>query len=62
MPAKSITKSQSEIYLDTLKGLQTLLEMQQMLIVQAIGQLGESPAAPQKPKPRPAAGKKHKNV
>ena len=59
MPAKSITKSHRETYLETLKGLQTLVEMQQMLILQAIGQLGQ-PAAPPKRKPRSTAGKKRR--
>ena len=60
MPAKSTTKSHRETYLETLKGLRTLVEMQQVLIVQAIGQLGQPAAAPKKPKSRSAPGKKNR--
>ena len=62
MPAKSITKSHREACLETLKGLQTLVEMQQMLIFQAIEQLGQPAAAPRKPKSRSAAGKKNRTA
>ncbi len=62
MPAKSITKSHREAYLETLKGLQTLVEMQHVLILQAIEQLGQ-PAGPlQKPKSRSAARKKNRTT
>ncbi|MDP6546970.1 MAG: hypothetical protein QGH60_23590 [Phycisphaerae bacterium] len=54
MPAKNTTKSHHEACLETLKGLQTLVEMQQMLILQAIGQLGLPAGALQKPKSRSA--------
>ena len=50
MSAKSITKSRRKACLETLKGLQTLVEMQQMLILQAIAQLGLPDGTPQKPK------------
>jgi len=62
MPAKSITKSQRQACLETLKGLQTLVEMQQMLILQAIGQLGQLAGAPQESKSRPTAGKKSRTA
>ena len=62
MPAKSITKSHRETYLETLKGLQTLVEMQQVLILQAIGQLGQPAGTPRKPKSGSAAGKKRRTV
>ncbi|MDP6635277.1 MAG: hypothetical protein QGG42_10290 [Phycisphaerae bacterium] len=41
MPAKNTAKTHRKACLETLKGLQTLMEMQQMLILQAIEQLGE---------------------
>gem|GEM_PF-2246198 len=52
MPAKSTTKSQRKACLDTLRGLQTLVEMQQMLILQAIGQLSQPDSTPRKSKSR----------
>jgi len=62
MPAKSTTKSQRQACLETLKGLQTLVEMQQMLILQAIGQIGQPPEVLQKPKSRSTAGNKNRNA
>jgi hypothetical protein len=55
MPAKTITKSERQACLETLKGLQTLVEMQQVLILQAIGQFGQPAGPQQRPKPRSAA-------
>ena len=54
MPAKTIEKSDRQACLETLKGLQTLVEMQQMLILQAIGQLSQPNNPVKKPKPRSA--------
>ena len=62
MSAKSITKSRRKACLETLKGLQTLVEMQQMLILQAIGQIGQPAEVRQKPKSRSTAGKKNRNA
>ena len=62
MPAKSITKSHREACLETLKGLQTLVEMQQMLILQAIGQIGQPAEVLQKPRSRSTAGKKNRTA
>jgi len=62
MPAKNITKSHSEACLETLKGLQTLVEMQQLLILQAIGQLSLPVGAAQKSKSRPTADKKSRTA
>ena len=62
MPAKSIRKSHREVCLETLKGLQTLVEMQQVLIAQAIGQLGQPAGAPRKPKSRSAARKRNRTA
>jgi len=62
MAAKRIKKSHRGAYLETLKGLQTLVEMQQMLILQAIGQLEQPAGAPRKPKSRSAAGKKDRTA
>jgi hypothetical protein len=39
MPARKTTKDCREVCLETLKGLRTLVEMQQVLILQAIEQL-----------------------
>jgi hypothetical protein len=62
MPAKTITKPQRQACLETLKGLQTLVEMQQMLILQAIGQLSLPTGAAQKSKSRPTADKKSRTA
>jgi len=43
-------KSQRQVYLETLKGLQTLVEMQQTVIAEAMEKLSG--------RPRPPAGKK----
>ena len=59
MPAKNTTKSHRQDCLETLKGLQTLVDMQQMLILQAIGQLGQPIKAAQKPKPQSVARKRN---
>ena len=44
MSTKSITKADCEAYLETLKGLKTLVDMQQTLILQAIGRIDKSAA------------------
>jgi len=62
MPVKSATKSHREACLETLKGLQTLVEMQQMLILQAIGQIGQTAEVLQKPRSRSTADKKSRTA
>jgi len=62
MPVKSTTKSRREACLETLKGLQTLVEMQQMLILQAIGQIGQTAEVLQKPRSRSTADKKSRTA
>jgi hypothetical protein len=57
MPTKNLTKAHRKTCLETLQGLQTLVEMQQMLIVEAIGQLDKPDGAGKKTKPRPTARK-----
>lgn len=62
MSAKSVTKSNREVYLDTLQGLQTLIEMQQTLILQAIDQLDKPLAASKESKSRSGSGRKRRRV
>jgi hypothetical protein len=62
MPTKTIEKSDREACLETLKGLQTLVEMQQMLILQAIGQLSQPSNPTQKPKPRSASRRRKRTA
>ncbi|MCP4376860.1 MAG: hypothetical protein GY794_11870 [bacterium] len=60
MSTKSTDTRHHKTCLDTLKGLQTLVEMQQMLILQAIEQFSEStkPTKKNKPRSKSTAGKK----
>jgi len=54
MPAKKTAKDYREACLETLRGLRTLVEMQQTLILQAIEQLDNA-------KTRPTRGKKSRS-
>ena len=58
MPARDITKTTQEAYLETLKGLRTLVEMQQMLIAEAIGRFDKPIGAVKITKPRSSSRKK----
>jgi hypothetical protein len=57
MSAKT-TATHNKTCLDTLKGLQTLVEMQQALILQAIEQFSKPAEPPQKPTSKSTAKKK----
>ena len=58
MTIKKLTKTNGKTCLETLKGLQTLVEMQQMLITEALGRLDQQSESDEAPKTRSASGKK----
>ena len=57
MPTKNIAKTDRDMYLETLQGLQTLVQMQQVLIMEAIGRLDEPDGARKKTTLRSTARK-----
>ncbi|MBT3200897.1 MAG: hypothetical protein HN350_13390 [Phycisphaerales bacterium] len=58
MNVKNLTKTNGKTCLETLKGLQTLVEMQQMLIAEALERLDPQLESDKTPKSRSTSGKK----
>jgi len=58
MKSKDLTESHRKECVETLTGLRTLVEMQQVLIARALERIGPNGKTPNKPGTRSTAGKK----